>query len=95
MSSTASIREWGAGAWEQPPSDGGGHEATLLRLAIDRAQLQLGWSPRWNFDETMHRTVEWYREYYGGGDIAACTKRQIAEYAASPIGRTVPVATIA
>ncbi len=74
------VRAWGSGRWEQPPADGGGHEATLLRLAIDRAQLQLGWSPRWEFDETMTRTVEWYRAYYDGGDVAACTRRQIAEY---------------
>jgi CDP-glucose 4,6-dehydratase len=74
------VREWGSGRWEQPPSDGGGHEATLLRLAIDRAQLQLGWRPRWEFDETMRRTVAWYREYYNGGDVAACARRQIADY---------------
>ncbi len=74
------VRAWGSGRWEQPPADGGGHEATLLRLAIDRAQQQLGWSPRWEFDETMTRTVEWYRAYYDGGDVAACTRRQIAEY---------------
>ena len=89
------IREWGAGAWEQPPSDGAVHEATLLRLAIDRAQLQLGWGPRWDFDETMHRTVEWYREYYTGGDVISCARRQIAEYTAGPIGRTLPAAPIA
>ena len=49
----AVVRAWGAGAWEQPPADGGGHEATLLRLAIDKAQMQLGWSPRWDFDEAI------------------------------------------
>ena len=74
------VREWGSGAWEQPAADGGGHEATLLRLAIDRAQLQLGWRPRWNFDETMRHTVEWYREYYNGGDVSQITRRQIAQY---------------
>ena len=87
------IREWGSGRWEQPPADGGGHEATLLRLAIDRAQLLLGWGPRWDFDETMHRTVEWYREYYNGGDAAACTRRQIADYTSASIRQTAPVAT--
>ena len=89
------VRQWGAGTWEQPPSDGGGHEATLLRLAIDRAQLQLGWSPRWDFDETMRRTVDWYREYYNGADIMAFTRQQIAAYSAAPLGRTSSVATIA
>ena len=86
------VREWGSGRWEQPPSDGGGHEATLLRLAIDRAQLQLGWGPRWDFNETMRRTVEWYREYYNGGDVAACTRRQIAEYTNASALRNAAVA---
>ena len=89
------VRQWGAGAWEQPASDGGGHEATLLRLAIDRAQLQLGWSPRWDFDETMRRTVDWYREYYNGSDIRAFTRQQIAAYSVAPIGRTSSAATSA
>jgi len=88
------IREWGSGRWEQPPADGGGHEATLLRLAIDRAQLQLGWGPRWNFDETMGRTVEWYREYYGGGDVAACSRRQIAEYTNASATRNTVATTV-
>jgi CDP-glucose 4,6-dehydratase len=87
------IREWGSGRWEQPPADGGGHEATLLRLAIDRAQLLLGWGPRWDFDETMKRTVEWYREYYKGGDVLACAARQIADYTNAPIARNNPVVT--
>jgi CDP-glucose 4,6-dehydratase len=85
------VREWGSGRWEQPPSDAGGHEATLLRLAIDRAQLQLGWAPRWDFDETMRRTVAWYREHYNGGDVIACSRRQIAEYTSSCIARSAPV----
>ena len=74
------IREWGAGEWRQLPEDGAGHEATLLRLAIDKAQMRLGWCPRWDFDEAIHYTTEWYKAYYAGGDVAACSLAQIAEY---------------
>ena len=74
------IREWGAGAWSQPLDDGAGHEATLLRLAIDKAQMRLGWYPRWDFDEAIRRTAEWYKAYYAGGDVAECSLAQIAEY---------------
>jgi len=79
------IREWGSGAWEEPPSDGGGHEATLLRLAIDRAQLQLGWRPRWNFDDTIRHTVEWYRAFYEREDVVACSRSQIAKYSLATV----------
>jgi CDP-glucose 4,6-dehydratase len=76
----ATIATWGSGTWERQTSDGGGHEATLLRLSIDRAQLHLGWSPRWDFDEMIRRTVEWYRAYYDGRDVAALSLAQIARY---------------
>jgi CDP-glucose 4,6-dehydratase len=77
---SAVIREWGAGEWAQPPADAAGHEATLLRLAIDKAQIQLGWSPRWDFDEAIRHTVQWYKAFYAGADMAACATAQIAEY---------------
>ena len=88
----AMIREWGTGTWLQPPADEGGHEATLLRLAIDRAQLKLGWHPRWDFDETIRRTVEWYRTYYEGRDVLACSLNQIVRYTT---GQRVPVDSLA
>lgn len=87
----AVIREWGGGEWSQPPDAGAGHEATLLRLAIDKAQMRLGWHPRWEFDEAIHRTVEWYKTYYGGGDVAARSLAQIAEYTAAGVTRAATV----
>lgn len=88
----AVIREWGSGTWEQPAADAGGHEATLLRLSIDRAQLHLGWRPRWSFDEMVRYTVEWYRAFYEHRDVAACSLAQIARYTT---GQDIPLATIA
>lgn len=76
----AVIREWGAGEWMQPVDDGALHEATLLRLAIDKAQMRLGWHPRWDFDEAIRRTVDWYKAFYAGADVAACASAQIADY---------------
>jgi hypothetical protein len=40
----------------------------------------------------MRRTVEWYREYYNGGDVVACTRRQIAEYTNASALRNAAVA---
>ncbi len=38
------------------------HEAGRLNLAIEKAFHLLGWSPVWDFDETINKTVDWYRE---------------------------------
>lgn len=78
----AVIREWGHGSRIRPADDRGGHEAKLLRLSIDKAQLRLGWRPRWDFEQAVHQTIGWYRAYYGGADIVNVTLGQIAEYSA-------------
>ncbi len=51
---------WGAGEWRDASSPGAPHEATLLRLDIARADRELGWRPRWRFDEAVRNTIEWY-----------------------------------
>lgn len=40
------------------------YEATILRLNAQAAQLELGWKPVWNVDETLKRTVNWYKDFY-------------------------------
>ncbi len=55
-------------------------EATLLRLCIDKAQTLLGWSPRWDFDTTVTRTVDWYRRFYDGEPADALCLEQITRY---------------
>lgn len=74
------VERWGRGAWYDASDPTSPHEATLLRLAIDKAQALLGWSPRWDFDTTIARTIDWYRAHEGGEDMAAWCRRQIADY---------------
>ena len=42
----------------------GPYESNLLKLNCDKALHQLGWSPVWDFDETVRETVLWYKHYY-------------------------------
>lgn len=78
----AVIAAWGEGRWaaaegEQP------HEAQTLRLSIDKAQAQLGWSPRWTFAEAVAHTVVWYRADHDGAtaaDLRALSLAQIDGY---------------
>ncbi len=62
---TAVIGAWGSGRWTVPSDISTDVEAKALRIAIDKAGSTLGWQPRWHLDETVRRTVEWYRRYYG------------------------------
>lgn len=56
------------------------HEAQLLQLNCDKAHQLLGWYPRWNIDQTLDATAEWYRKILGGEDAKEITARQIAQY---------------
>jgi CDP-glucose 4,6-dehydratase len=79
----ALIRSWGSGSWDDRHDPAAPHEAGLLRLSIDKAQARLGWTPRWRFDETFRRTVEWYRAFHAGASqdaLAALCRSQTREY---------------
>ena len=76
---------WGAGAEvsvEDVPSDEP-HENPALRLNSNLARETLGWSPVWDLDETLSRTVDWYRGVADGNDGAEMVDHQIAEFVKS------------
>lgn len=57
------------------------HEAGLLKLSCEKANVHLKWWPVLNFTETMEFTASWYWEYYKGKSTALeVTKTQIKEY---------------
>ena len=59
-------REWGCGSWERVALLDAPHEASVLRLSIDKAVHTLRWTPRWNLSEAIKRTAAWYKKYYDG-----------------------------
>jgi CDP-glucose 4,6-dehydratase len=56
------------------------HEAAMLKLDSAKARAQLGWAPRWTFEEAVARTIEWYRRYTAGEAMLAFTRQQLAAY---------------
>ncbi len=56
------------------------HEAGLLMLNIDKAARELQWTPRWNAETAVQHTIEWYRHFYAGDDMAAVTEQQIRHF---------------
>lgn len=60
------------------------HEAFLLNLNIDKATQLLNWIPVWNFQTTIEKTVEWYKESIDKPNlINKITNAQIENYSAS------------
>ncbi|MEM0907185.1 MAG: CDP-glucose 4,6-dehydratase [Pseudomonadota bacterium] len=57
-------------------------EAGLLRLDSTKARVTLGWHPAWDFETVLAQTTAWYRAWNDGADLAALTRRQIADYEA-------------
>lgn len=56
------VAAWGRGMWAFTGDPRAVHEATLLRLDIGKAKRVLGWKPRWNLEQAIGHTVDWYRK---------------------------------
>jgi CDP-glucose 4,6-dehydratase len=68
------------GSWTDCSDPHAPHEAAKLSLAIDKAFHLLGWSPTWDFEETIEHTVEWYDAEQAGRDVEKLTMKQIEMY---------------
>lgn len=68
------IEAWGGGAWEDCTDPSQPHEDKILRLNIEKSITCLHWRPSWNLEESVCRTVRWYRQFYdtGGSMLSAC-----------------------
>lgn len=77
------IEYWGSGQWHDASDPQAPHEARLLRLDITKAERELGWTPRWNFEEAVAQTVAWYRAQRDGAEMGEFMLRQIAKYEAA------------
>lgn len=67
------------GAWHEA-TDRGPHEAGRLTLSSAKARACLGWAPRWDFAETVARTIHWYKSVEAGADPKAVTLEQIQAF---------------
>ncbi len=74
------ILKWTKGKWIDKSDPKSVHEAGLLNLDIRKARRILGWKPRWSFEETVHKTVEWYLAVSHGKNPSAVTQEQILAY---------------
>jgi CDP-glucose 4,6-dehydratase len=71
---------WGNAASWTHDSVTGVHEDHVLRLDASKARVELGWRPRLRIDSALEWTMEWYRAWKQGANMAGFTEKQIVEY---------------
>ncbi len=74
------VRAWGSGEIILAPAGPKVHEACLLKLDCSKALARLRWRGTWDVDQTVSRTIDWYRAFDAGQDVLQLTKRQIDDY---------------
>lgn len=80
---------WGDGqSWENGYS-GGPHEASFLKLDCSKIKSTFGWSPRWNVENAVCKTIEWTHVYLRNGDVCATMDEQIANFIESGASQNV------
>ena len=68
------LRYWN-GSWEELKIKEDFHEAGLLNLNVDKANKILDWVPKWDFQCSVQKTVEWYKNTHEGQDsFQSCLK---------------------
>lgn len=71
---------WGSGNYKIIPENAL-KEADFLKLDITKAKEKLGWQPVYNINQSLEKTISWYKNYYfQQADMFKFTKSQIEEY---------------
>jgi len=75
------LSQW-PGKWSKGGKPGSPRESAVLRLDATLARRVLKWKPTWHFEESVARTVEWYRSAVDPRSIRGITHGQIAAFSA-------------
>lgn len=76
------IRHW-PGHWIDASDPDAVHEAGRLNLSINKARSELGWTPVWQFEDAIDKTVHWYQKVALGADALELTQAQIVAFEAA------------
>lgn len=74
------IARFGCGRVSVELGDDSRHEARLLQLNCDKANQLLGWQPRWNVEQTLTITADWYKAVLDGAEASRVTRQQLQDY---------------
>ena len=56
------------------------YETTILKLLSNKSYQDLNWLPKWNLEQTLKATTDWYLAYLKKADIYSATLEQINSY---------------
>lgn len=73
-------KKWGEDMTWEDKSIWGPHEANFLKLDCSKLKTVFGWSPRWNIEIAIEKTIEWVKCYLVQNDINECMTKQIIEF---------------
>ncbi len=80
-------RYWGDGAgWTAAASEKGPHEAGRLELDCAKIREELGWTPRWDAETAVEKTVAWTKAVLSGQRADVVTREQVREYFGLGVG---------
>ena len=74
---------WGGGAVDYAQQTEGPHEAGWLALDTSKAQAQLALQPRWHLEQSVQRTLRWYRAQHEGVNARELCLRDIEAWEAA------------
>jgi len=74
------VGTWGNADWRIESDTAGMHEAHLLRLDCGKAKRELDWQPTVQLEQAMAWIADWYRCYYGRGDVRRLSLEQLGLY---------------
>ena len=73
------LKHW-PGRWDNLAQHDAPHEAELLKLTSAKAQSLLEWKPRWDFEQAVRYTIDWYRRSHQGELAIELMNEQIDDY---------------
>ncbi len=75
------IKCWGNGKYNSVKTKNAPHESGLLKLNIKKAKTKLRWQPKWNSNNAIEKTMQWYKKSLEDGcDKFLLCLRDIEKY---------------
>jgi CDP-glucose 4,6-dehydratase len=74
------VNIWGDGLKWVSKDEESQHEANVLKLDCSKIKATFGWTPSWNLEKAIEKTIEWSKHWIYGRSTRACMDRQIDEF---------------
>lgn len=72
---------WGENLeWEDISQENAPHEATFLKLDCSKFKSKYRWTPTWDVEKAVEKTVEFSKAYKDGQDLNEIMQKQILEF---------------